>query len=242
MTGRSPRARHARLAVLPLAMALVAGCAGAGEPTPVPIVTPAPTIDAAKAADALARFKELIASPSLTMHLESTTSLVAGVASQFGSLATSYRMDISGANFAATVFIGGQTIELRQIEGVAYARMGNAAWAKGALDESVLGDIIEPWKILGSLDALRPFARTVNPREAFVFGSSGPIDYQPAAFRKQNIVTKITSLRFTVRADGVPIDAVFNAEATAAGGKITFATNLVATRVGESITIEQPVP
>jgi hypothetical protein len=60
--------------------------------------------------------------------------------------------------------------------------------------------------------------------------------------REQGFVGQLTSLRFVVRADGVPIELTFNGEVIVPGARVTLGSTLYASRVGEPITIEKPVP
>jgi hypothetical protein len=221
-----------------LALGLVAGCADAVV-TEAPI-TPAPTIDAARAAAALEKFKELRTSPTLTMHLEQTTSYSGALASQGFYVAENYRMDVSGQNFAATIFSANSTIEFRNFGGIAYLKIGNGPWGAGELDPAIAGEIANPWKSLGPLEKLVPFTRTVNPREAFIFGITEKFEYQSEYMKAQGIVGHITAVRFTVRFDGIPIEALVNGEATVNGAKVTWATTLKATRVGDQDILVEP--
>jgi hypothetical protein len=195
-------------------------------------------------ASALTRFEELIQNPSLTMHLEQTTSLVIAGASRTISGVFNYRMDRSGGDYAATVFFPrvGRTVELRGVAGIDYAREGSSGWVTVPVDPAIASELGNPWQCLGPLDKLQPLNRITNPREAFIFGNSGPIEYLTAELRAQGFEGHITSLRFVVRPDGIPIEVTFNGEASAPGGTVTFASTLTASRVGEDITIDQPVP
>jgi hypothetical protein len=236
-----PRRRHARTAAsLAVAVLALAGCSTAA-PTLAP-VTPAPTIDTANAAASLTRFNTLVRSQTTSMHLEQTTSVVAAAASQSVSLGSNYRMDVSGVDFAATIFAGNQTVEFRSIAGIGYVKAGTQPWVQAPLDPVLLSDIVNPWQYVSALDTLQAQSYTFNPREAYIFGITRPLPYQTEAMRTQGMTGQITSLRFMVRTDGVPVELTYNAEATGPTGSVKLATTLRASRVGEPVKIDLPVP
>ena len=181
--------RSIRQAAVSLVVAvLAAACAQAGPPAPT-----GPGSE--QAADVLRAFEAQTANPGRSYHMIQTGSVSVGNR----SMQVTYELDAAGENVSGTLKVDAQVVEVRVVDGRAFANAGGG-WQPMPADSDLTRDVLDVFRYVGDSSNLRFVERIDEPGgPRFWFQAVNPIPYQTAQIGERPLIRSETRPPYRIR-------------------------------------------